>query len=996
MHKALIIIAFIGVCLSAARSPAKALQTADVSKLDEEAVKILSRCQSCHSGSNPGGGLNLISREMLLKGGVSGNALILGHSERSRVFLRVAAKQMPPDSPLNETEVGIIKKWIDRGAKWDTATPLRADKNWWSLQPISVHTPPPAKFKKWVRNPIDLFIGNSLAKNGMHPAPPADKRTLLRRVYFDLIGLPPTPQDIENFLRDRSVNSYEKVVDRLLQDPRYGERWARHWLDVARFGESHGFERDQLRPNAWRYRDYVIKSLNADKPYAQFINEQIAGDVLTPHSEDGIIATGFLVGAPWDEVGYTQVSSVMKARVHEEAMEELVGTVSQTFLGLTVNCARCHDHKFDPIKQSDFYRLRSALSGVRHGERSILTTEEEKMRSISIAKFRKRLDEVNNQITSLEAEGRKLAFTPNETHLQKKTNLPVPYACWTFENAAEDSQHHLNAKLFGGATISAGRLLLGKGDGYLQTDPLPVTLKAKSFEAWLVLPDRTQKGGGVLSVQNGDQFDSIVYAERESGKWIAGSNNFERTQDLIGPPEVSSPQSLIHIASVYRADGTISVYRNGKPYGTYKTHSPVTFEAQKSFVLIGLRHIGAVKGFLKAEIEEARLYDRDLSAAEIEESYKAGVVNISHERLLAALSKDKQKELVLLEAQKSQTEKKIEELNKSDLTYAANSVNPETTHILLRGDPESPADIVAPAGLSCLTQPPSNWNLSADAPEGTRRLCLAKWISSTDNPLPWRVIVNRIWLHHFGKGIVETPSDFGFNGEKPSHPELLDWLAQSFLNNGGRLKPLHRLILLSNTYRQSSAYISDYGAKDADDRLLWRFAPRRLEGEAVRDELLSVSGALIDKKGGPSFRPFKEFVDNAHFYKLVDSDTPDFNRRSIYRMSVQSAKNPLLESLDCPDPSTKTPHRSITTTPLQALELMNSSFVMRQSSLLAERLRHDSNSKPAQELKLLYNLAYGREVSKKELIEGTKFLKNNTLETFCWAVLNSSEFLYVR
>ena len=348
-----------------------------------EVSSVLEKCQVCHRGIGAMAGLDLSSREGALLGGNSGPALEPGESGQSLLFDKVRSGEMPPSAPLSKTEVELVRHWIDQGAVWpsgdqdaSTAGAASAESLWWSLRPVHQPAIPAVKQAAWVRRPVDAFILAALEENGLEPSPPASREVLIRRATLDLLGLPPTPGEIEAFVSDTSPRAYENLVNRLLASPHYGERWGRHWLDLARFGESQGFERDKIRDHAWPYRDYVIRSFNQDKPYARFVQEQLAGDVLEPRTRDGVAATGFLVAAPWDEVGNTQQSDIMRARVRAEEMEEMVGTVAQTFLGMTVNCARCHDHKFDPISQRDYYRLKACLDGIRPGNRPWMTPAE--------------------------------------------------------------------------------------------------------------------------------------------------------------------------------------------------------------------------------------------------------------------------------------------------------------------------------------------------------------------------------------------------------------------------------------------------------------------------------------------------------------------------------------------------------------------------------------------------------------------------------------------
>jgi hypothetical protein len=726
----------------------------------EKVRPILTICVGCHSGAEPAGELTLTTRAGALKGGATGAALQPSDPEKSLLFMMASTKAMPPKRPLSDEQIAVLRLWVRDGAVWDgeirkEEVANRAGLDWWSLQPVKRPAIPVVRDAQWCRNPIDHFVLAALEKNRLRPAPTADAATLLRRMTFDLTGLPPTRAEL-------SAES-QAAIERLLASPHYGERWGRHWLDVARYGESHGFERDQIRDHAWHYRDYVIRSFNADKPYPQFVKEQIAGDVLPGTGTDGAIATGFLVCGPWDEVGNTvSTSPAVKSRAREEELEDMLGTVGQTFLGMTVQCARCHNHKFDPIPQRDYYRLKAAFDGVRFGNRSLLSAEQQRERAQTFAAL----------------------------------NAVVP-----------DIEKRLN--------------------------------------------------------------------ERAGGERVP----------------------------------------------------------------------------------------RDRGEITAEESRRLGVLRA---------------------------------VDQSAQTWSAISTKPEPTFVFLRGDFEKKGEQVGAAALSAIGTPAPELGLSLDAPEGERRLRLAEWIADVHNPLTARVMVNRIWHWHFGQGLVRTPSDFGFNGERPSHPELLDWLAAEFIASGGSVKHMHRLILGSATYQQSATFNADAAAKDADNRLLWRFAPRRLEGEAVRDAMLSVSGQLNDDMGGPGFRPFTVTIFNSHFYTLTDPTTREFNRRTVYRIHVQSAKSPLLEAFDCPDPGTKTPRRASTTTPMQALALMNNAFVMWQAKFLGERLQREAGADVTQQVQLAYQLALGRSPAPDEAARAAALVRDHGAESLAWTLFNASEFFYLR
>lgn len=872
--------------------------------------------------------------------------------------------------------------------------PRRAGPDWWSFQPLKLPSPPKVQQTAWVANPIDAFVLARLEAKGLKPSAPASRMTLIRRVTFDLTGLPPTPKEIDDFVNDRSEKAYEKLIDRLLASPHYGERWGRHWLDLARFSESHGFERDQPRDNAWRYRDYVIQSFNRDKPYADFVREQLAGG--SDSNPEGIIATGFLVAGPYDEVGHTTTASkILRIRTRENELEEMLGTVGQTFFGLTVNCARCHDHKFDPFSTQDYYRLKAVLDGAWHGERTIPGMQQAS--GFTREQLQKQITALQKKIADLEQRGR-TRIDPAKAD----ADLPRPFAQWTFNGDARDQMGKLHGTLRGDAKIVDGKLLLNGVDAFVESEPLDRDLSAKTLEAWVTLDKLDQRGGGVLSIEttNGKVFDAIVFGEMQPLHWLAGSDFFKRSLDVKGPAETSKPEERIHLAISYASDGRITIYRNGEPYGD--SYIPVdvskfiVFKKGDSRILIGKRHTGGGNSLLHGGVDEARLYDRALNAAEIKASYQAGAQRISRKEIIAALTEDEKRALVEAESTLLLHRNMLAEFDKGPKSYAAVSKEPGPTFVYKRGDPELVGEQVSAGPPSQISGPPRDFESAVDSRERDRRDKLAEWIIHRDNPLTWRVIANRLWQYHFGEGIVRTPNDFGFNGERPTHPELLDWLAVTFRDEGGSMKKLHRLILLSATYRQSSRLNPKAAETDADNRLLWRYAPRRLEAETIRDTMLSVSGQLNDKMGGPSFRPFKIRVFNSTFYDLFEDESPESNRRSVYRMNVNSAKDPLLDVLDCPDPSTKTPKRPSTTTPLQALALMNSVFVQRQANALAERLKKEAGERVEHQVERAYRLTLGRPLTKVEADRANAVAKEHGIKAVCWALLNASEFVYIR
>ncbi|MFM7322278.1 MAG: DUF1553 domain-containing protein, partial [Armatimonadota bacterium] len=550
----------------------------------------------------------------------------------------------------------------------------------------------------------------------------------------------------------------------------------------------------------------------------------------------------------------------------------------------------------------------------------------------------------------------------------------------------------------------------------LRTVAIPATLRAKTLETWVVLGNRGTRGGSALTVQSADgvRFDGVVWAERQPDKWMAGSDGFSRTRDLDAPEERDLGANPIQVAVTYHPDGTIACYRDGKPYGTpYKpSTAPIEFPATGSQFLFGHRHTGS-EGWLDGAIEEARIYDRALSPEEVASAFARKPVSLPQERLLAALTPTERRRWADATARAGAARDALRAYETAHpggaMAYAAVSTKPPAVQVLRRGDPTQPADPVVPGGLTAIRALPADFGLDGNSTDPERRVRLARWLVDLRNPLVARVMVNRIWQGHFGRGLVGTPNDFGFNGERPTHPELLDWLARTFTTPDAQgrgawsMKRLHRLILTSRTYRMRGDRNPKAERIDADNRLLWRFAPRRLEGEAFRDALLAVAGNLNPAQGGPGFRPFTVTNYGSDFYTLIDRDTPEFNRRSIYRMAVHSARSPLLESLDCPDPSTKTPRRTVTTTPIQALEMMNEPFVVRQSRVFAARVDRETAAQTASRsggngiarIQSAWRLAYGRLPTPAETRRAAAHLARHSLDSLCWTLFNSNEFLYV-
>jgi hypothetical protein len=669
------------------------------------------------------------------------------------------------DTPLSEVEIDVLRTWIAEGGKWPADVVIRerskADRTWWSLQPLAVVEPPAGDVPAdWNANPIDRHIFARLAANDLQPNARADRRTLIRRVTYDLTGLPPTPDEIHAFLRDNSPNAYEKLVERLLTSPRYGEQWGRHWLDVTRFGESTGFEVNYVIDNAWPFRDYIIRSFNEDKPFDRLVMEHLAGDALGPGDPEVEVGLTFLVCGPLDTVGNEDPAQA--AQIRADTVDEIIRATSEAFLGLTIGCARCHDHKFDPVTQQDYYRLYATFAGVYHDDRMVGAEKQ----------LRKR----KRKLAALEA--------------QKKQVLSE-------KSAAEKAPGERN--------------------------------DLKSFDSRLA----------------------------ELDKQVAALPSFP---------------SL----------------RVGR------------FE------------------------------------------------------------------------------------------------RPGAQHVFEGGDAGRKGVRVVPASISTLADVATPYELPDDVTEQERRLALARWLIAKDNPLTPRVLVNRLWHYHFGKGIVATPSDVGYMGEKPTHPELLDWLAKRLVDESWKLKPLHKLIVMSQTYQQSSEYREEAALADADARLLWRFPPRRLAAEEIRDTILLLAGELNEQRGGPGFRLYEYTRDNVATYIPLESFGPDTYRRSVYHQNARASYVDVLTDFDAPDCAFSVSRRNSTTTPSQALAMMNHSFTIKMAESFAERLSKEvgRDNIPGQ-IDRAFELAFGRPPDAKEQAAAKALIDKNGLRAFCRALMNSSELIYV-
>jgi len=792
-----------------------------------------------------------------------------------------------------------------------TAACLFAEE--WALRAPVRPEPPGVKQSNWVRNPIDAFILARLEQKDLALSPEADRRTLIRRVTFDLTGLPPTPDEVQRFVEDKSSDAYEKVVDRLLACPRYGERWARHWLDVVRFADSHGFEMNQPRPNAWPYRDWVIRSLNEDKPYDRFVFEQIAGDTCGADE-----ATGFLVAGPYDQV--KSPDPVLTAQQRADELHDMVSTTSSAFLGLTVGCARCHDHKFDPVSQIDYFRMVADLAGVQHGERAL-----------------RRGDEPEREKRAAEARQALVA-------MDLKLDALQPLA----DPQARGARPPVNP--------------LRNVDRFEPVD-------AKFVRFTILATNNLQPCLDELEVYSaGEEARNVALSP--TGAHVTSSGDY--------------PGNPIHKLE-HLNDGR---YGNGRSW--------ISNEDGKGWVQVELAQVMRIDRVVWGRDREGKYKDRLATKYRLELSPDGKAW-----RLLAS-SDDRQttdpagtpgvvppSDLV---AQKQALEQKLKELTAQPMVYGGTFTQPAPTRRLQRGDPMQPLEPVAPGGVAAVAP---KLDLPPDAPEQQRRVALARWITDPANPLTARVIVNRLWHYHFGRGIVATPSDFGKMGAKPTHPELLDWLATELVAQQWRLKPIHRLIVTSATYRQSSASRPDALLADADAALLWRMPPRRLEAEAIRDSILFVSGKLDLTVGGPGFDVFKPNDNYVRVYDPKDQFGPAEWRRMVYQFKPRMQPDGTFGAFDCPDAAQVAPKRTTSTTPLQSLNLMNGPFVVQQSRFFAGRVKKEAGEESGAQAARAFQLAFDREPGEAERAAAIELVHRHGLVALCRALFNANEFVYL-
>jgi hypothetical protein len=870
---------------------------------------------------------------------------------------------------------------------------------WWSLKPIVKPQPPALTFAKhqdWIRNPIDCFILAKQYEKGLEPALAADRRTLLRRLSFDLIGLPPTAEEMAAFLNDTSQDAYAKVVDRLLASPHYGERWARHWMDVIHFAETHGHDQDVPRDNAWPYRDYLIRSFNDDKPYARFVEEQIAGDILYPDDPQATAALGFLAAGPWDESSLRDIREDTLDRKAGQYLDrdDMIGTVSLTLLSTTVQCARCHDHKFDPITTNEYYALQAVFAGVDRADRPY--DPDAAVRGRRVALMRRKAELTAGGAAAADKLLADPAFAA-EVAAWEKAQGPVRNIWSVLDPAVFVSTGGAEPVKLPDLSIRFAGKRPEKDTYKIEVASNVPVITALRLE---VLTDDRLPHRGPGRQDNGNLHLSEFRVEAAPAAELA------RRQKLAFSRAIADfDQSGWDITRAI--DGNLST-----AWGIYpevgKPHAAV-------FVLKEpLRLAGGTRLFFTVEQQHGggHLIGR-LRLSATGQTPPASFKQLP-DHVRKTLEKPangrthKERDELALFALQQNVESDLASLPPAKLVYAAahdftpdGSFRPpqgcRPVHVLRRGDIKKPGKAAAPGALACVARLDHNFRLARPDDEGQRRAALAKWIGDSRNPLTWRSIVNRVWHYHFGRGIVATPSDFGRMGAAPTHPELLDWLAAWLLEEKGSLKELHRLIVTSATYRQSSRHDPEFARVDTDNQYLWRMNRNRLDAESLRDAVLQVSGQLDTVMGGPSV---KHFIQSPGIHRTPKADYLNFNpdaagahRRSVYRFIFRTVPDPFMDALDCPDASQFAPVRATSVTALQALALLNDAFMVRMSEHLARRVA--SVGDIDRQVGQAFGLALGREPTSREQTALTRYARQHGMANACRVLLNCNEFTYV-
>lgn len=915
-------------------------------------------CFQCHGGGDEvEGGLQLTSREQILEGGNYGPAVSLENPTDSFLLEMVGygqeTAQMPPDGKLDDPDLEILAKWINIGLPYpvqdtDVHPTFNTETDYWAYRPLKRPKVPSVRASDWINNPIDAFILAKLEAHGLTPAAPASKRTLIRRIYYDLTGLPPSPEAVEAFLNNTALDAYEKRIDKLLKSPRYGEKWGRHWLDLVRYAETNGYENDSDKPYVWRYRDYVINAFNQDKPYDQFIKEQLAGDELDAVTTETVIATGYHKLGVWD----TGPADRKLARY--DYLDDIVSTTGQVMLGMTVGCARCHDHKIDPISTRDYYSLLAFFHDItpnNHGPLAdIGTPEQQTVRDKQLAEKRLAEQEAEDKLFEIQeiikielAQHIAEAIVP-DLPTSPMRNLTYRFYRDTFDQFPTDFN-----------------LLEPTAEGRLFSNLFSLAPASRKKDIGLVFE-------GTLQVPEDATYTFHINLQGACRLIIDGY----QVAELIGARdvEVALTSGEVPIRLEYfnkdidKPQLEVSWSTANFEKQPLSTTAPVNFDA-----------------LLKTHAE----------LIETNASLKALV--------------DQQREL-----KKQRDERRRRRVPYEHQALAVSEREQTPTHILRRGNPHLVGREVKPAFPAVLNPPVVDLPpVAEDAKSSGKRRGFAEWVASAENPLTARVMVNRIWQYHFGRGIVRSTNDFGQLGTPPTHPELLDWLASEFIASGWRLKAMHKLIMTSNAYQMSAQRNPKCVQQDANNDLFWRFDMRRLTAEEIRDTVLWMTGKLNLKMGGPSVFPElpEEVLATSSRPRSVWGQSPpdEANRRSIYVKVKRSLLVPILNQYDQADTDSSCPVRFSTTVPTQSLTMLNGKFINDQAVAFANRMRWEGGVTVEDRVQFGLRLVLCREPEPNEIQQALTFMQELqqhegvsaevALDRFALLALNLNEFIFL-
>lgn len=961
---------------------------------EREVAPILKQhCIRCHSDEKAEGGVNLSTRSHMLGDGESLQVLEAGSLAKSLLLDVVQGEkpQMPKSgSPLSENQLATLQRWIEQGAPWPEPIVLAYDPNdWWSLRSLRLPPVPALDVADSnIRNPIDAFVEAERQRRGLIGSPEADRRTLIRRVTYDLIGLPPSPEETLAFEHDTDPRAYARLVDRLLDSPRYGERWARHWLDVVHYGDTHGYDKDKLRPNAWPYRDYVIRSLNQDKPYTKFVQEQLAGDVIAPDARDGIEALGFIACGPFDFVGQIEVAegTIEKQRVRNVDRDDMVSVAINTFVSMTAQCARCHDHKFDPISQRDYYQLQSIFAAVDRADREYDSDPEtarvRRDLSSALLELQKRREELEREFRELCGERLQRLDEAIEAYSKAvSTARPPEYGYHSAISPNPETSKWVQLDL--GQERSVRRIgIAGASDDFA------------GIGAGFGFPVRFR-----IEVSNDAQFAKNVttiasYQDADYPNPGTALTWFEASDQPFRYVRVTASR-LAHRSSDYIFAIAELLIENDAGENIGRGSQVTSLDSIEAPPRWGMSNL--VDGIFPSMHEQTTVNQlqslrsqRDILLQEVAGS----------ERVQRMQDLDLEIASIRMSLQQLPPKSKVYAAA-TDFTgsgsFQPSLGRPRTIRVLNRGSETQPGDEVNPAALRCIDGLTSEFAIGHDAAESQRRLALAQWITDKRNHLTWRSIVNRVWHYHFGRGLVESVNDFGRMGAEPTHPELLDWLAATFRDSDQSLKELHRMIVMSATYRQRSDHMEANAQIDAGNQYLWRMNRRKLEAEAIRDSVLLAADKLqLEPMGGPGFHVFGLIDDHSphYLYEEFNPDDPASHRRSVYRFIVRSVPDPWMTTLDCADASIITDRRNETLTALQALSLLNHRFMIRMSEHFARRVE-SSNPDLKSQIERAFLIALQRKPTEQETQTLYVLGQRHGLENVCRTLLNANEFLFV-